>query len=286
MKEYVAEPLDIAAVNVAESPQWFENALWYCDIEAGGLRRYDPANGSVRDWSIGDALGCIVPMEGGFVAGTALGFEYLSIVDDAVERQLIHAPFEALVGTRLNDGIADPMGRFWCGSLERQRPGQGRLFCLDRGDVRHVFEGFKTPNGLAFSPDGRRLYISDSFPDIAKVWTAELDGDGTPIEPLQPFLELSAFGGRPDGATVDEDGCYWIAASDSGRVLRFTPQGKLDMAIRVPTTNPTNIAFGGSDLRTAYITSLKPGGAGNALAGCVFAVQLPCKGRPADLYIA
>ncbi|MBB4955222.1 sugar lactone lactonase YvrE [Agrobacterium vitis] len=286
MKEYVAEPLDIAAVDVAESPQWCSDALWYCDIEAGGLRRYDPVDGSVLNWSIEGALGCIVPMAGGFAAGTSLGFEYLSIIDGNLDRQLIQAPFKASAHARLNDGIADPFGRFWCGSLERQRSGQGRLFCLERGKLRQMLEGFKTPNGLAFSPDGKKLYISDSFPDIARVWTTELDDNGTPVAPLQPFLDLTEFGGRPDGATVDEDGCYWIAASDSGRVLRFTPQGKLDMAIRVPTTNPTNIAFGGSDLCTAYITSLKPGGAGNALAGCVFAVQLPCKGRPADLYQA
>lgn len=286
MKEYLAEPLDDIAVDVAESPQWHGNALWYCDIEAGGLHRYDARDGSRMHWQINGALGCIVPMNGGFAAGTSSGFEYLAVTENGLERQLVQAPLEIIPQARLNDGIADPKGRFWCGSLERERIGKGRLFCLDRGNARQVFEGFMTPNGMAFSPDGTRLYISDSFPTIAKVWTARLDDNGTPIEPLQPFLDLSQFGGRPDGATVDEDGCYWIAASDSGRVLRFTPEGQLDMAIRVPTANPTNIAFGGSDLRTAYVTSLKPGGGGDAFAGCVFAVELPCKGRPADLYLA
>ncbi|MBB4008746.1 SMP-30/gluconolactonase/LRE family protein [Allorhizobium taibaishanense] len=285
MHEFTARPLDLPAVGVAESPQWHEDALWYCDIEAGGLLRFDPEDGSLKRWTIDGALGSIAPTDGGFIAGTSRGFERLSIIGDQLERTLLAAPFDAKPGTRMNDGIADPAGRFWCGSIEPERPGLGRLFCLDKGKVRVVREGFRTVNGLAFTADGRRLFVSDSHPSVCKVWTVALDDDGIPIGNFTLFVNLSEFGGRPDGATVDEDGRYWIAASDSGRVLRLGPDGRPDMTIHVPTTNPTNITFGGPNYRTAYITSLKPGGKGNAYAGMVFTVDLPVAGRSPDRYI-
>ncbi|MCM2450132.1 SMP-30/gluconolactonase/LRE family protein [Agrobacterium vitis] len=291
MKEFTAEPLDIPSVTVAESPQWHENALWYCDIEVGGLLRFEPQDASLKRWTLDGALASIAPTDGGFIAGTSLGFEYLSTEGDRLKQELLHAPFTAspaapMPGTRMNDGIADPSGRFWCGSIEPNSPQLGRLFCLDKGQVRVVRDGFRTLNGLAFSSDGRRLYVSDSHPSVAKVWTMAIDADGMPLEKPQLFANLSEFGGRPDGATVDEDGGYWIAASDSGRVLRLDPKGRPDMVLHVPTTNPTNITFGGPDFRTAFITSLKPGGKGNEFAGRIFAVDLPVAGRKPDRYIA
>ncbi|MGV1950892.1 SMP-30/gluconolactonase/LRE family protein [Agrobacterium vitis] len=286
MREFTAQPLDIPPVPVAESPLWHEDALWYCDIEAGGLLRFDPQDASLKRWVLDGALASIAPCGDGFIAGTSCGFEYLSLDGDQLNRKLLHSPFTAAPGTRMNDGIADPAGRFWCGSIEPHRAHLGRLFCIDKGQVRVVRDGFRTLNGLAFSPDGKRLYVSDSHPTLASVWTIELDSDGMPLEPPQLFADLSEIGGRPDGAAVDEDGFYWIAASDSGRVLRLDPKGRPDMVIHVPTTNPTNITFGGPDFRTAFITSLKPGGEGNAFAGLVFAVDLPVAGRKPDGYIA
>lgn len=285
MREFTARPLDLPAVGVAESPQWHEDALWYCDIEAGGLLRFDPKDRNLKRWTIDGALGAIAPAEGGFMAGTSRGFERLSILGDKVERTLLNAPFEAKPGTRMNDGIADPAGRFWCGSIEPERPGLGRLFCLDKGRLRVVREGFRTLNGLAFTADGGRLFVSDSHPSVATIWTVELDASGVPLGDFTPFADLREFGGRPDGAAIDAEGGYWIAASDSGRVLRLGADGRPDMAIRVPTTNPTNITFGGADYKTAYITSLKPGGKGNEYAGMIFTVDMPVAGRAPDSYI-
>lgn len=206
MREFTAQPLDIPAVTVAESPLWHEDALWYCDIEAGGLLRFDPQDASLKRWVLDGALASIAPTDGGFIAGTSRGFEYLSLDGDRLNQELLHSPFTAAPGTRMNDGIADPAGRFWCGSIEPHRAHLGRLFCIDKGQVRVVRDGFRTLNGLGFSPDGKRLYVSDSHPTLASVWTIELDSDGMPLEPPQLFADLSEIGGRPDGAAVDEDG--------------------------------------------------------------------------------
>ncbi|MCM2293088.1 SMP-30/gluconolactonase/LRE family protein [Allorhizobium sp. BGMRC 0089] len=292
MKRFDAEPLACPKAGVAESPVWFADRLWYCDIEAGALMRFDPATGAHDSWQIDGKLGAFAPVAGQdtredhlrLMAGTERGFELLTLSQSGLARDLVASPFAPGPGIRFNDGIADPKGRYWSGTIERDRKGLGRLYLLDHGEARQVMEGFKTLNGLAFSADGRRLYVSDSFPGIARVWTMRLDDEGMPLEERQPFLDLSAYGGRPDGAALDADGCYWIAASDSGRILRFDPHGRLDAEIRVPTRNPTNITFGGSDLKTAYLTSLNPQEGGDALAGSVFAVSLPYQGRPADLY--
>jgi sugar lactone lactonase YvrE len=77
--------------------------------------------------------------------------------------------------------------------------------------------------------------------------------------------------GRPDGACVDVDGCYWICGNDAGEIYRFTPEGTLDMRVAVPVAKPTMCAFGGSDGRDLFVTSIRlPGAAPSALDGGVF----------------
>ena len=70
---------------------------------------------------------------------------------------------------------------------------------------------------------------------------------------------MNHFPGRPDGAAVDAEGCYWICANDAGLIHRFTPDGRLDRSLAVPVKKPTMCAFGGSRLDTLFVTSIRPG---------------------------
>jgi sugar lactone lactonase YvrE len=139
------------------------------------------------------------------------------------------------------------------------------------------------PNGLAFSPDGRTLYLSDSHPSRQLIWAFDYDIDsGTPHN-RRVFVDMNDHPGRPDGAAVDSHGCYWICAIDAGLVLRFTPQGKLDRALPVPVKKPTMCAFGGPRLDTLFVTSIRPQGidlADQPLAGGVFALNPGVQGLP------
>ena len=113
---------------------------------------------------------------------------------------------------------------------------------------------------MAFSPDGKTMYVSDSHPDVQTIWSCDYDADtGTPHAP-RVFVDMKPLPGRPDGAAVDADGGYWICGNDAGLVHRFTPDGRLDMSLAVPVKKPAMCAFGGSGLDTLFVTSIRPGG--------------------------
>jgi sugar lactone lactonase YvrE len=86
--------------------------------------------------------------------------------------------------------------------------------------------------------------------------------------------------GRPDGAAVDADGCYWICGNDAGLVHRFTPDGRLDRSLAVPVKKPAMCAFGGAGLDQLFVTSIRPGGdlADQPLAGGLFALRPGVRG--------
>jgi sugar lactone lactonase YvrE len=160
------------------------------------------------------------------------------------------------------------------GALYRYTPAQGLVSFV---------QGLLTPNGLAFSPDGRTMYLSDSHPMSQKIWCFDYNTQTGEPSNQRLWVDMQQLTGRPDGAAIDSDGCYWICANDAGLVHRFTPQGQLDMSIALPIKKPAMCAFGGDDLRTLFITSIRPSNmdlTDQPLAGGVFAVRVPAQGLP------
>ena len=147
-------------------------------------------------------------------------------------------------------------------------------------------QGLVTQNGLAFSPDGRTMYLSDSHPTVQTIWTLPLHDDGT-VGERRLFVDMTDLPGRPDGAAVDAEGCYWICANDAGLVHRFTPDGRLDRSIRVPASKPAMCSFGGPQLDLLFITSIRPGqpvGDDVAHGGAVFVTRPGVCGLPETLF--
>jgi sugar lactone lactonase YvrE len=183
-------------------------------------------------------------------------------------------------GMRFNDGRCDRQGRFWAGTMLMDMGAGARVGRLYRHDKngQHPslqLEDLIVPNGLAFSPDGRTMYLSDSHPTVQTIWAFDYDtATGTPTN-RRVFVDMSPLPGRPDGAAVDADGCYWICGNDAGLVHRFTPQGRLDRSLAVPVKKPAMCAFGGPKLDTLFVTSIRPGGdlSDQPLAGGVFALR-------------
>ena len=183
----------------------------------------------------------------------------------------------------LPNGRCDRQGRFWSGTMFMDTGAtrdNGRLYRFDpvHGLSAPVVSDLVTQNGLAWSPDGRTMYLSDSHPSRQLVWAFDYDpGAGMP-HGRRLFVDMNRYPGRPDGAAVDADGCYWIAANDAGRLLRFTPQGELDREIVLPMAKPSMCSFGGADMDTLLVTSINPAAAagsesGSDLAGAVLLVR-------------
>ncbi|MEX8518675.1 MAG: SMP-30/gluconolactonase/LRE family protein [Leptothrix sp. (in: b-proteobacteria)] len=275
---------------VGESPLWsvLEQALYWVDIEGRALHRWQIVNGRFSTWRMPERLACIaLHGDGGLVAGMDSGLFHLrpGLGQDS---QLGIQPLVTIehphTGMRCNDGRCDRQGRFWVGTMVRDMAlaePAGVLHRFDRAGLSAPLQrGLITPNGLAFSPDGRTAYLSDSHPSMQRIWTFELHDDGS-LGARRLFVDMRALPGRPDGAAIDTDGGYWICANDAGLVHRFTPDGRLDRSITVPTSKPSMCSFGGPDLDLLFITTIRPAAAQGddiALGGAVFVTRPGVRG--------
>lgn len=267
----------IAGVHCAtgESPLWHvgEQAWYWVDIPARRIWRLDHAGGAPRHWVAPEMVACIAAADGGgLVAGMESGIFRLALEEDgsvAARRLAAPPPDELGDGMRFNDGRCDRQGRFWSGTMFMDMAAAravGGLYRYDSAGGLHgpVARGLLTQNGLAWSPDGRTMYLSDSHPRRRLVWAYDYDVHAGMPHGERVFLDLTGQPGRPDGAAVDADGCYWSCANDGGVVQRFTPDGRLDREIALPMAKPSMCAFGGPDLRSLLVTSIDPAGATGA----------------------
>jgi sugar lactone lactonase YvrE len=205
-------------------------------------------------------------------------------VDDEVLATVQHATNPM----RFNDGRCDRQGRFWVTTMfEDTQAGNaaGRVyrFAGKTGLQFAGIDGLVVPNGTAYSPDGGTMYLADTWRESRLIWKFDYDiGAGMPSN-RRVFVDMNAHVGRPDGAAVDAEGCYWTCAGDAGCVLRFDTAGRLVGRIDLPVKKPAMAAFGGPHLDTLYITSIRPKDidlSDQPLAGGLFAVRLNVAGLP------
>ncbi len=299
-----AELVVDARNTVGESPVWsaVEQALYWVDIPAGKLCRWQAETAQITQWQAPEMLACIAQgtRPGTWLAGMETGLFELQVpgvlaaqesqqtlTQNSLSTRLIAPVTHAQSGMRFNDGRCDRQGRFWAGTMVRDMGLASRAGAFYRHDalsgLQKMLDGFITPNGLGFSPDGRTLYLSDSHPAVQLIWAFDYDtATGTPSN-RRVFVDMNQYPGRPDGAAVDVEGCYWICANDAGLVHRFTPQGKLDRSLAVPVKKPAMCAFGGAGLDTLFVTSIRPEGvdlSDQPLAGGVFALRPGVRGIP------
>jgi sugar lactone lactonase YvrE len=167
---------------------------------------------------------------------------------------------------------------------EPRAASSGALYRLDAEHrCQRMADDVMVANGLAFSPDDRVLYWSDSR--ARTIYAFDFDAGSGEIANRRTFARLEPHQGGPDGAAVDAEGCYWSACYRGSRVMRFRPDGTIERKIRLPVSRVTMCAFGGPDLRTLYVTSGR-GGLSAAelerepLAGGIFALEVDVAGLP------
>lgn len=271
-----------------ESPVWVasEQALYWVDIPNRQLLRWNASDAAVTRWTAEQMIACIARREGEgnrWVAGMEDGiFEVAPQDDGALGMTRVAGVQHGAGNMRFNDGRCDRQGRFWAGTMVMDMAAgtpAGALYRFDgpasSGSLDAHLQDFVVPNGLGFSPDGKTMYLSDSHPSVQNIWAFDYDIDsGTPRN-RRLFVDMNQHPGRPDGAAVDVDGCYWICGNDAGLIHRFTPDGRLDRSLEVPVKKPAMCAFGGPGLDTLFVTSIRPGGdlSDQPLAGGVFALQ-------------
>lgn len=289
-KLYEVERAGPTPATLGESPLWHagEQCLYYVDIPERQVLRLDPASGDLRRWQLDSEPGCIALTEGGLLVAQRNGLWRLDTKTGA-HTPLAPAPFDSS-RQRFNDGKPDAQGRFWIGTIDDARRPEAGLYRHADGQFTEMAGGIVTSNGLAWSPDQSRLYWSDTKaheiyklafdPVTGRIGEREVFAKFAPRAPEQA---LTDYGGRPDGAAVDSEGCYWVAMFEGQRLLRLSPEGELLRELRLPVSCPTMPTFGGADMRTLYITTAREKRPSEELAaqpwaGCVLQVRVEVAG--------
>lgn len=252
-----------AADRLGESPVWDDRTerLFWIDIDGKAIRKLDPVTGREESRSL--------PGRPGSIGMT--GYPNVTLV--SMEHEVgwlewdsgTYEPWldleEPGTGNRLNDGRCDPAGRYWVGSMFERvsaRRFTGILHRLDpSGTVTEFRKRVGVANGLAFSPDGTTMYFADTLRKT--VWAYDYEPATGARSNERVFTNFSGLPGAPDGACVDEDGCYWVACVYGWAVARLTPGGQIDRIIDLPVEKPTMPAFGGAALDTLFVTSMGDG---------------------------
>jgi sugar lactone lactonase YvrE len=289
----VAEP-----ALLGESPMWHphEQALYYCDIPGRQLRRYRPHSGELQVWPFESEVASLAPrLGGGLILALRDGLWHFD-PDTAERHKVAVAPYDTAT-ERFNDGKCDPQGRFWVGTIYEPRDApRAALYCYAQTTLSRRMGSLTVSNGLAWSPDGRTMLWSDT--KAYTIYAADFDPANATLSHQRVFASflapptdapLSSYGGRPDGAAMDTEGCYWVAMFEGQRLLRLSPTGEVLHELALPVRCPTMPCFGGADLRTLYITSARHKRStqelqAQPLAGCVLAVDVTVPGLPVNFF--
>ncbi|MEU6701764.1 SMP-30/gluconolactonase/LRE family protein [Pseudonocardia sp. NPDC046786] len=271
-----------AHAELGEGPAWDPRTghLLWVDVCAGLVHRYDPVTETDEHINVGTAVSAVLPSG---ATELALALRTGIAVRDADGAVGMLADLE-VPGVRLNDGTVGPDGALWVGSMaDPPVPGAGRLYRVaSDGATETVLDLVTVSNGLAFTPDGTRLYYTDT--PTLRVDLFDVDPDGVGAGRLLNRRVVVDVGqaGRPDGLAMDDTGCLWVALSGGSAVHRYTPDGRLDTVLPLPVTKVTSCAFG-DDGGTLYVTTAQ-GPQAQPHAGGIFAVRPGCRGMPVPLF--
>ena len=268
-----------------------DQVLWWVDIRGPSLKRFNPSNGEVRAIALSEAIGSFGLTRSGstMIAGMKSGLYMLDPASGALT--LLSAPERDIPGNRFNDGRCDRGGRFWAGTMsDGPREPTGSLYRLDADrSCANLRRGIVIPNSIAWSPDDRVMYFADTY--VSTIWAYDFDLAAGAMRNERVFADCSNQPGRPDGSCVDADGCLWNAEYGDSRVVRHTPDGKVDCVIELPVSNPTCCCFGGKDFDTLYISTARQRLtseqlAREPLAGGLFAARPGVRGLPEARFAA
>jgi sugar lactone lactonase YvrE len=276
--ESTADILVPAGAALGEGPAWNEAGgyLSWVDILGMTLHLTGADGTALASFRFDRHVGAALPAVGGtFLVVLRDGFTTLDPATDTRTHLLDVLADEPDI--RFNDAKADPRGRAFAGTMsyEESSTGRGALLRLDPGpSVTPVYGPTSLSNGMGWSPDSRRMYFIDTPTGTVTGFDYDLD-TATPHDP-QTVVKVET--GAPDGMCVDDDGCLWVALHGGWAVHRYTPAGRLDAVVRLPTANVTSCAFGpGGRL---YITTAA-NGADQPLAGGLFVAEPGVTGPPA-----
>ncbi len=265
----------------AEGPLWhpLEQRLYWTDIPAGHLFRYDPTTETHEQIYSGEPVGGFtIQLDGSLLLFKSRGTierwhsgEITTVIPEIPEER----------ETRFNDVIADPAGRIFCGTMPTGDR-LGRLYRLDLDrSLTVILDGTEVSNGMGFAPTHQQLYYTES--DKCKIYLFDYDQATGNLSNQRVYVSTPDDGSVPDGMTVDAEGYVWSGRWDGGHLFRYAPDGTEVLRIPFPAKKVTSVTFGGPDYTDMFVTTA--GGDNREVegpgAGAVFHLNLGIQGVPA-----
>lgn len=268
--------------SLGEGPSWDGQRLHWVDITGRKLHSSTLDGTQATSIDLPQMAGFAVPhASGGWLAGFQDGL-YRGDLDGHDWQRVWQAPHPTETH-RMNDGKTDPQGRVWFGSMTyTERDATSALYRQDAAGVTEQMAGITTSNGLDWSPDQRTFYYTDSLPRV--IWAFDFDADSGDITNPRVFAQ-DPEGYLPDGGTIDADGFFWSAKWNGGRIVRYAPDGRIDLVWQIPVANPTSCTFVGPDRSILAVTSaqaIDPARA-NELDGSILLIPTETTGLPLNL---
>lgn len=276
--------------HLPECPTWSEEeqALWWADILEGELHRYHPATGEHSVLCFPEEVGCFALREkGGFIVAMRNAI-WLADKRGLLVQKVCDNPSNPQLA-RFNDGGTDHLGRFYAGTFWGPGDYNGALLMRIDNDLkpRVIQCDIQGHNGLAFSHDKQWMFTSDTPNGV--IYRTPLDEQGE-AGVREVFRRFQVGEGILDGAAMDVEGCYWSAMFDGWRIARFSPQGEQLAEYRLPVRCPTMVCFGGTDMKTLFITTTRENMdeqeiADYPLSGAIFTLPVEVAGMKKSPFI-
>jgi sugar lactone lactonase YvrE len=230
-----------------------------------------------------DYIGCLAPCKNGnLLLGMRSSFADLR-ADSS--QQTVLAALNERATNRINDGKCDPAGRFLAGTMDmNETDPNGALYSFDGKQTTRLLDGITISNGLAWSPDHKTFYYTDT--PTRKVQAFDYDLATGQIANPRTAIHVPDTLGWADGMTSDTDGNLWIALWAGAQVTKWNPRtGQLLEQIPVPAFQTSSCVFGGKDMNELYVTSARKGMSEEnlkkyPLSGGLFKVETKVTGMP------
>jgi len=276
--------------SLGEGPVWSvdENSLYWVDIDRQLLQRWDLEYGERKIWEMPSAIGSFaLKKSGGCIVALKTGLADLDL--NTGEVTPIIDPEPEMTYTRFNDGKCDRQGRFWAGTMDEEYPNRrGSLYQLDSNfHLRTMGGKVGISNGLGWSPDNQVFYYTDSA--TRTIYAYDFDFITGEISNRRVFVRTPR-NFVPDGLTIDSEGFIWSAKWDGWKIVRYAPDGSIDLELKMPIQRPTSCTFGGPEMNLLFVTSARIDLSSSVLekqplAGSVFLIKTDVTGIPEPMFL-
>ena len=265
-----------------------ENTLYWTDIKGMKLFSYALKSGQIKQFSFTRPIGSFAFTHSNKIIGTtSSGFEYIDL-DSNILTPIIDPEFDKKQN-RFNDGKCDAFGRYFAGTMDNnEKEITGSLYCYDSNSVNRVEKNLFISNGLGWSPDSTKFYLTDSPKRVIYIYDYDLK-QGL-LSNKKVFARVDEKNGYPDGLCVDTNGYIWSAHWNGWQITRYSPDGFIDNIYDLPVPKVTSCNFGGKDLNTLFITTASFGLSkselkASPLSGYTFTLDTDTKGQKPNIFI-